>query len=439
MSSSLDRAVSRTLLLRVWSLISGFGTVVLIPVFLEPEEQGFYFAFSSIIAIQIFFELGLSQVLIYRFSDLRQLSDRTGETRLQVLLLASRLLYRWLGGLYFVAALTSGLFFFSNHAAGDLQWQAPWIVLTIATAVNLVHSVKLGFLEAVGAMHHVSVARLRASILATSVLFLVLACGGGLWSACVVPVANALWFSAWLQQHRHAASYREERQNQTVQTTEIRTLWMRDIFPMQWKISLSWISGYFIFQLYTPIVFKRYGSIEAGKLGYVIAIMSTLLVVATTFTTALAPKLAALYARRQINDYNKVFDRSFRLSGAALTCSLLSVVAASSLCQALALPIADRLLSSTDTLIYAGIATVSGLTSCLSIYLRSQQQEPLLANSIVTSLALVPTLLLGSSSSLTRLLLASLAVQTASFVWAVAIYRNNRRQLTSSTTDRIEP
>ena len=233
----MDQAVSRTLLLRLWSVISGFGTVIIIPFFLNPEELGFYYSFSSVIAIQVFFELGLGQVLIYRFADLRQLLNshaHHSDSSLQLLLFASRLLYRLLAILFFITALISGLFFFSFHSVYSVSWRAPWFLLTAATSINLIHSVKLTFLEAVGEQHHVAVSRLRASFVATNILLAVLAAGGGLWSACALPVTNAIWFTVWLSRHRNAFSYRRERFNQRIKLFEIKHLWMKEILPMQW-------------------------------------------------------------------------------------------------------------------------------------------------------------------------------------------------------------
>lgn len=31
--------------------------------------------------------------------------------------------------------------------------------------------------------------------------------------------------------------------------------YFNEIFPYQWRIALSWISGYFIFQLFNPVLF----------------------------------------------------------------------------------------------------------------------------------------------------------------------------------------
>ena len=60
----LDRAVIFTVLARGWASGSGLVTVVLIARFLSPAEQGYYYTYASLIALQMVFELGFSQVVM---------------------------------------------------------------------------------------------------------------------------------------------------------------------------------------------------------------------------------------------------------------------------------------------------------------------------------------------------------------------------------------
>lgn len=60
----LDRAIRLTTLARVWASTTGFVTVVLIVRFLSPAEQGYYYTFGSLVALQIMFEVGFSFVIL---------------------------------------------------------------------------------------------------------------------------------------------------------------------------------------------------------------------------------------------------------------------------------------------------------------------------------------------------------------------------------------
>ncbi len=60
----IDRAIAFTVLARGWSSLAGIGTLTLIARFLTPAEQGFYYTFYSLVAMQIVFELGFSVVIL---------------------------------------------------------------------------------------------------------------------------------------------------------------------------------------------------------------------------------------------------------------------------------------------------------------------------------------------------------------------------------------
>ena len=60
----LDRAVGFTILARFWSSAAGLVTVALIARFLSPAQQGYYYTFGSLVALQIVFELGFSFVIL---------------------------------------------------------------------------------------------------------------------------------------------------------------------------------------------------------------------------------------------------------------------------------------------------------------------------------------------------------------------------------------
>jgi hypothetical protein len=49
-----------TLINQLWRLISGPVTMLLIPLFLSPEQQGYWYIFGSISALSVFADLGFS-------------------------------------------------------------------------------------------------------------------------------------------------------------------------------------------------------------------------------------------------------------------------------------------------------------------------------------------------------------------------------------------
>ena len=61
--AEIDRPVMFGLLNRVWSLIAGPISLVLIGFYFSPQLQGYYYAFASLLALQVFVELGIGTVI----------------------------------------------------------------------------------------------------------------------------------------------------------------------------------------------------------------------------------------------------------------------------------------------------------------------------------------------------------------------------------------
>ena len=70
----VDRPVAYTLVSRGWGLLSGLVTLLLVVRYLTPDEQGYYYTFASLLAMQILFELGMS-VVVMQFSCCQQGTD----------------------------------------------------------------------------------------------------------------------------------------------------------------------------------------------------------------------------------------------------------------------------------------------------------------------------------------------------------------------------
>jgi len=145
--AGLDFHVLVTLLFRGWGIVAGGATVFLLPLWLSPTEQGYYFTFASVLALQIFFELGLNQIVMQLVShEVAHLTETTdgrltgNESHLGRLSSLARLIRRWYGVSAMLFALIGGVagaVFFSQKGAEPMSvWLGIWVVLICATAAN---------------------------------------------------------------------------------------------------------------------------------------------------------------------------------------------------------------------------------------------------------------------------------------------------------------
>jgi hypothetical protein len=56
--------LASTLVNQLWRLVSGPVTLLLIPLFLSPEQQGYWYLFGSLSALSIFADLGFSNIIL---------------------------------------------------------------------------------------------------------------------------------------------------------------------------------------------------------------------------------------------------------------------------------------------------------------------------------------------------------------------------------------
>jgi len=430
----MHKDVSRSLFQRSWSILAGLLMTFSVPVFLTANQQGYFYTFSSVIAIQIFFELGLSQVLLYKFASIvspaGEPPPEQDRQRLTSLLYVARRFYIVISFFFFIAALIGGYLFLAASTISGVDWRPQWFCLVLATAVNLAQSVKLVFLESQGYVADVATLRLKTGLGSTVIFLLVLALGAGLWAAVVVPTFNALATTIWIYSSRKTLIYRHSRiLDFKIGARQILQAWRVEIFPLQWRTSISWVSGYFIFQLITPIAFNRFGPEVAGHLGFAISAMNSILFLSTTFTSSVSPRLSALLHSQRIEESNLLFDTSFRRSVIAVLALSQLFVLALYVLSIFNQPFASRFLSWDLALLYSPSVILSAIVYCWAIYLRSQAIEPLVLQSAATALVMAPVLWLASSVSVGSMLVGMLIVSLFSSVSVWKIYSVNRANL----------
>src|ERR1700693_1347299 len=134
----IDRAIGFTVLARFWSSAAGLVTVALIARFLSPAEQGYYYTFGSLVALQIVFELGFSYVILQLASHERaelsisidyEISGApTAHARLASVIQKSVRWYSVAAMLMAAILLPVGYYFFylHEHAGQTVSWKLPW-------------------------------------------------------------------------------------------------------------------------------------------------------------------------------------------------------------------------------------------------------------------------------------------------------------------------
>lgn len=443
-SAGLDRAVIYALSNRVWGLVSSFVMLALIIRFMSSEEQGYYYTFSAILGAQILFELGLSMVVTQFASHaMAKLSwtvngvldgDQSEKARMRSLV---RLMVKWYATLGVIAIVILGpagwLFLAHTNPATSVQWQLAWAWLIVAVAANLLTLPMLSLLEGCGCVAEIARLRFHQSIAGSIVAWATLLLGGGLlamsaWNTALAIVAYASLY----KNKRHF--FRDMLGKSSQIAADIP--WKTEIWPFQWRIGLSWISGYFIFQLFVPVLFAARGAIEAGKMGLSLAIANALLGISISWLNTKAPKFGELIARRDYPQLDRLFARTLTSTFGLQVFGSIAACVTVSLLNTFNIPLSERLLEPQAFTLLLAATLLMYVTIAQATYLRAHKEEPFLSISLASgfAVALLTHLTVGPYGA-TGMMWSYLA--SNAFIglgWGSAIYRSKRRSYRAAAT-----
>jgi O-antigen/teichoic acid export membrane protein len=388
----IDRAVGWTVAARMWSMLAGPLSVILIASHLSAEEQGFYYTFASVVSFQTVFELGLGMVIVQfashekAFLEWRSDGTLTGsdveKRRLATLFRKTLEWYAAATALATAVLLVGGTIFFAHRHTSVETWRAPWIAVAILAGGALVLTPFLSVIEGCGRIADVARVRTWQVIASNLVAWSVLLAGGRLWASAAVLGGSLLVGSVWL-----LATHRP------LFTDLLRTRgggisWREEVWPFQWRIAVSWISSYFTFHFFIPVLFSARGPVAAGKMGMSLTLASAVFFVATSLVTTRTPRYGELIARRDFAELDaQFFPAMWRAFGA------MALGAAALLGGTFLLPRigghrwSDRLLDPLPFALLLATFLINTLFFAEAVYLRAHKQEPLLGIFIASGIA----------------------------------------------------
>lgn len=433
----VDRAIAYTLAGRGWGLLSGIVTMLLVVRYLTPDEQGYYYTFASLLAMQILFELGLSVVVMqFASHEMAHLSwsvadtlegDTSAKSRLRSLILLVTKWYGVIAILLVVVILPIGWVFFSlNHPQSTVNWQMPWIWLVFAAAINIFSMPFLSLLEGCGRVTEVARLRMKQSMIGSLLAWLVLIGGGGLLALPAMNMGLALTALIWLW--RTKTTFLLSLLAQKVSAGSVK--WKTEIWPFQWRIALSWLSGYFIFQLFTPVLFAYRGAVEAGQMGMSISIANALMGIAIAWMNTKAPGFGALVAKKDYSNLDRVFVLTLSRSLAVMVIIGGGLCVMNYIAHAELIQFANRILDPLPFLLLILATILAYVTYGQATYLRAHKEEPFMLISLISA-ALIGgfTVMLGKEYGSTGLMAVYAAVYSIVGVgWGSKIFFSKRRK-----------
>jgi uncharacterized membrane protein (DUF485 family) len=199
--------------------------------------------------------------------------------------------------------------------------------------------------------------------------------------------------------------------------------WRRELWPMQWKVGLSWLSGYFSFSLFTPVLFHYHGAVVAGQMGMTWALVTAVSAVSSTWVYSKVPRLGMMVARREFGVLDRLIVR-LTVAAVSVACVMsLGIWIGLILLHSWGHPLASRVLSPLPAGLFLLATVLMQVSIPQSAYLRAHKKEPFLGLSLASGVLIAfTTWFLASQLTVTAvaagyLCVVSVMVLVGTVIW----------------------
>lgn len=390
--TGVDRAIAFTVLARGWSALAGVVTVLLIAHFLTPSEQGYYYTFFSLVALQVVFELGFAFVITQMAAHERaHLSlteeglvkgDERAHSRLASVLQTSVRWYTVVAILMLATVLPAGLYFFGTHAQHGMTvgWKWPWISLVVASAITFQLDPVCAFFEGCGFVSNIAQMRFVQAAVGSILAWTAMLTHHGLFSPAMLISGNAVVQIGYLTRPRFRRLLSDLIRRSVAGHS---VSWRHEIWPFQWRIAITWLASYCTVQLVNPILFLFRGPVAAGRMGMSLSIANSISTVGLAWMSTKAAPFGSLIARGETAALDSLFFRTLRQSIILLSIACTGFF----LCLLIAgrfLPhLAARVLPNWAFALLLVTILLNHIFFSEALYLRAHKREPLLVQAVV--------------------------------------------------------
>jgi len=413
---------------KVWTAGGGLVTAFLIVAHFTARTQGFYYTFFGLLGLQVLGELGLGTVIVqfaaHEWSKLRLddtggiAGDSTSASRLRSLVRLGLRWCLWSGALTAVALGVGGVAFLHGQSGGE-EWFWPWVLQCAIAGASLALVPLSSIVEGTNQVARLYGFRLAVRVLSSLATWLAIVRGAGLWIIPLAGTVSLLGTTLFL-----ALSYRAFLESLCQRPAGPRIDWRREMLPMQWRIAVSWISGYLSFYFAVPVLFKFSSPEVAGRFGLSRSLVFAAGACATSWLWPRVPTLASLAAGRQREAVERLhFAIVARVITVMISLSAglwLVVLTAAEL----GVPQAERVLEPMPFGILLLGHVIQVASTPFAAYMRAHRTEPLAAIAVVHSiLSLVTTLVFAAhwqalGAALSYLAVNVLLAPVSFWIWA---------------------
>lgn len=432
----IDRAILYTSIARIIQAIGGLISIIFITKFLSSIEQGYYYTFASLLAVQTFFELGfngiITQYVAYEVSHLtwinreQLIGDYKHLSRLSSIVRFSLKWYLIFAFLLLITLIFVGFEFFTKYDQSGtiISWQIPWILLSITTTLTFLFSPIMSIIEGLGKVKEIALIRLLQQIFGITSVVVSFYLGAKLYVPFIANLFIIVVFLIIFFISKYYLIIRKLWENIVIEKINYKV----EILPYQWRIAVSWISGYFIFQLFNPVLFATEGPIVAGQMGMTLSILNGIQTLSLAWMTTKVPLFSGLIARKDYFNLDIIFRKTLRqstsLNSIIVLLIFLIVLFIKYIKQSyFGLNLGSRILDPLYFILMSIPIIINQFVASWALYLRCHKKDPYVLYTIVGGvLCSLSTIFLGKAYGIAGVTGGYFIITLFLFPWAFYIF-----------------
>lgn len=424
----LDAGVSFAALTRGWGVLGAVVTIGLVVRTFSPVLQGYYYGFLGLLVIQQLFQTGLSVVMqqyaSHEWARLRVVDgsivgDPSALSRLASLIRLSRRAFRVTSVVVLIALVLAGHLMFGGRQDPGISWMGPWYVLCLVTSLSVLVLPMSAILEGTRNVAPQQRAQFVGGVVGSIGGWVAILADMGLYSAAViVGLRSAVVALMLARPYRPFASLRSD-------STDGPAINWKELWPLQWRVTLTWLTGILMYQSMVPITFLLVGPIAAGQMGLLNQVLQAVNAIGGVWLVSAQPRMGELAAARQFMAIRRLTRvTAIRCSATATLVGLAALISVG-IIEWVRPDVGARfgppLLLVVLVLVAVGMQPASAMVAAI----RFQKKEPFVRLGLVSSALSVAAMTFGGVSyGLAGVVIGFAAVVAIVIIpWSVAIYR----------------
>lgn len=383
----MNRHFKYTLLNQVWKLLSGPVLLFFVPIYLSPIDQGLWFSIISLGALVILVDLGFSSIVAlftaHEFAFLKLNSDSliVGDPvyldKLASLFIFCLKQIKKVCLFIFPIILIVNFIILSSKSNYEI-WVFPWAIYNCAAVITFINNILLAFVEGCDQVSFSQKIRLQSSIINIVFTILLLISHVNLYALGIGTFFSAIIMSTLIARKFGKTLY-------ILSTNSASYNWASELYRLLIKYAGSYLSGYCIFSIFTPLALTNYDTISAGRVGLSISLCMAFLAVANVWIMIVTPKINMLIASDANIESRSIFRKALFLSTITFVGEVIVFFFFYFTLKDKVL-LFGRLVSISSFLILVGGWFCQVFINSFAIYIRAHKEEPLVTSSVLAAI-----------------------------------------------------